>query len=203
MSLETLTLSPEFAAATPEMLESCVAVGGAVVRNFLSEESAAQLQERHAIDFGMFMNSTPETRELLATIQEINLNRINGVVESLDIAAPDPEKNVPVGSHIDTTTPYATVLTMLCPLAGDPAKFGADVNEFNFTNESSRQPAFLTYYGVRDAVFVRQQINVLNGEPVSLRPAQHVGLSHTRRRLVAVDFMHPDNALWTRPNPGS
>lgn len=193
--------SPEFTKASPEMLDSVIEVGAAVVRGFLSPKSLAAFQQSYSLDFSIFMKSMKETAKFYKLLTSLNPD----IYGNIDIAGPDPvsmsKPKSSYMSHIDTLTPHETVLTMLLPRSGGSALFAAHSKHFNLLEicEGDVRPDFLTEYGEGDAIFLRQSINEWNGQSVLLQPAHHRGFSDAQRSIIAVDFLQDDNALWTQP----
>ncbi|MEO8862988.1 MAG: hypothetical protein ABI354_01565 [Candidatus Saccharimonadales bacterium] len=192
--LQSLELSPEYTAFSQASLQSCMDVGAALLKGFLSPESQSNIKEGIPTTIDIFCRNVPEVGHLFDCLRTINPG-ISGVIDSVPQTPPIGEYADLVSSHIDTDIPRDTVMTLLLPASGPPAIFAANTTSFNISSDDLE---FMQLYEPGDGMLLRQTVRRLNFEPVILQPIHHAGVSCGNRILAAVDIRIPQNSLNTK-----
>lgn len=197
MSIETIQFAPEFDGFSREALQSCMDVGAAVMRNFLSQESLQQLQASHPTDFVGFMNTVLELRAMRDGLAAVNPSMGGKMPKDSDTGKLAYDR-WGAAAHVDVDIPRDTVFSLLLPLSGDPAIFAADKLFFDLGHYKGKPLDFVTWYGQRDGMLLRQSVNWIDGQQRQhdRKPLYHVGISPTNRRLAIVDVTFPQNSLF-------
>lgn len=179
--LEVVEFSPSFSRMSAATIDFAIKHGAAKVDKFLSKESVRNLREnRLAAIPSIMVSRVPEMEEYYRLLGVDDSSFIKLSVSKLDIP--------PRGFEIHTDGVAANGLTLLMPIEGKKAIFGASNTDFR----ASDMPGYVVEYGQRDAILLRQRVTVFDGVQVDYKQTWHEGYSGEQRQLAAVDFMHEE-----------
>ncbi len=191
----SINYSPEFTEFGPEALKACIDDGAAKVTGLLSKDSIARVQEKGGTqDLGVLTSRVPEVRSIVSYITDANTYG-EMVVNCSSNSHPAKGVEDHEYGHVDGGI-AGCGLSMLLPISGAPAFFGADEDDFVlFGRDESAAPSLIWEYGVGDVIFLRQALASVNGRWLEKEPIIHCGMSGTSRELQIVDFIVADITL--------
>jgi hypothetical protein len=185
-----------FTELNADAIAHTVDYGIAKIPNFLGQSALELLNRRFGSEdggrwdpvvLGMFPDFEPIYEHLY---NDVNIRNGMGVRLSSEHLDPSGDKE----SHQDALSPKG--VSILLPYYGPEALFAASSSPFVLSPRTFEanpplinSPEWLTTYGVRDAILLRQGIDRFNGQNKKLEQEHHVGVAASPRKLFTIDFV--------------
>lgn len=183
-----IELAPSFDQINMISIESCLENGAAKIDNLLSPGSVERLATGTipgtAAEFVLAASELSQFFDAFKVEPDTKLRSERPT--SLSFAFDDGPP-----PHIDRDPISKTTLkgmSLLMPMSGEPALFGASNEKFVW----NQIPSFLTEYGVGDGMLLRQEIESVNGISCFMLCAWHLGVAATTRTFLAIDLDNPN-----------
>lgn len=190
----------------PEAVHACAISGVSRINGLVSEANREQLVDKVSFTDDTYYPAEvllPKVEDLRRLHELMNTPKnedegLRSVTGPVEVKATEPGSEN--SGHIDTVSPAG--ITALTHVFGPKALFAASaypykITKDTFTQRLSMPPEFFDEYEAGDTLFIRQRIDMLNGEVANLTPMIHDGIADGARKLLALDFRCLN--LWLPP----
>ncbi len=185
-----------------QAIEQSVEHGAAKINGFLGKTSLERLQERCPSDAELLAAKIPEIAQFITYLCHDAKNTWS-VSAEIAYVQNTSAYNQTIVSHLDPPAYGKDGLSLVLPLTGAKALFGADDERFGDLNGvcTKRQSSYVTEYGPGDAILLRQNVASVNAQPKLKLQSWHYGFvvakpgmmpTEWNRKILLIDLANPD-----------
>lgn len=185
-SLEAIRLAPEFTDISQAAIEYAIGNCAAKLSCLIDVTRIEACSQGQIADGAQLSDKLPEVDQFLSLLGIPYSDRADPskVYISTQTITPLATASSHLLSHVDTVP--CTGISMLIPMSGSPALFGASNTPFGPKQDI---PPFVTDYGVGDAILLRQaMIHPVSGQ--RLPQSHHLGINlQSNRDILTIDAL--------------